>query len=184
MHSHFNLFLLSLPLCFLYRPQCHLSICPSIHPHFLSITPPPTTCCTPTCSFASVAECPRRALCINFRNEVEKHFWAIINATCRHGNSCRETLPWEKQANEGGSATTGRVTDSPSDGAINLLTSACVSLLHLQRTVCCQTVVQPSAGKCIIQLNCWKTLSQPRCHSDLDKHANLPQSVMNTAVKL
>lgn len=174
-----------------------LSIHPSILSFSLSTIPPPTTCCIQTRSFAAVAERPQRTLRINFHNEVEKHFWAIVNMMCRHGNSCGETLPRQKRTNEGGSATTGRVTDSPSDGAIKPVTSACVPSLHLQRTVCChrQNIAQPSAGKCIFlhltsslaaalllfdgvdrrsRLNCWKTLSQPCCRSDLDTCANLP----------
>lgn len=112
-----------------------LSIHLSILSHLLSTTPPPTTCCTRTHSFAAVAERPRRALRISFHDEVEKHFWAIVNMMCRHSNSCGEALPRQKRTNEGGSATTGRVTDSLSDGAINTLTSACVPSLQSAVTV-------------------------------------------------
>lgn len=63
----------------------------------------------------SIARKERR---VNFHDEVEKHFGAISNALCRHGNSGGEALPRQKRANGGVTATTGRVTDSPPRGVL------------------------------------------------------------------
>lgn len=71
----------------------------------------------------SIARKERR---VNFHDEVEKHFWAISNALCRHGNSGGEALPRQKRANGGVTATTGRVSGSPPRGALTPPTLSCV----------------------------------------------------------
>lgn len=118
------------------------SVPPSLRPGSCSLCnlrpvgprpPPPfTTCRTPTRSFAAVAEHARKELRVDFHDEVEKHFWAIINTRRRHGNSGGEALPRQKRANGGVTATAGRTTGSPPRRVLNTLTLSCVSSLRLQ----------------------------------------------------